>query len=264
MSEPFDSRDDRGGQDWAAHGEQWNADLAAYALGALDRDEKQVLEEHLAGCETCKERLHWMTPAVDVLPATVAPKSPPPALKARIMDVVERESALIDAAADPDREVRGADRPRTRKGFVAGLSLRPALAGLGVFLLLAAAIAGYALRDGDGTGGEQPAEVFTAKAERPASPATGRLEVSGDTGMLHVANLPPISRGEVYQAWIQDKGSAGGSVHASSVFVVSGAGVGDVAIPAGLSDARRVMVTREPKGGSEHPSENSLLTAEID
>ena len=48
------------------------------------------------------------------------------------------------------------------------------------------------------------------------------------------------------------------------MFVVSAGGVGDVAIPHGLADARRVMVTREPKGGSEHPSENSLLTAEID
>ena len=81
---------------------------------------------------------------------------------------------------------------------------------------------------------------------------------------LHVANLPASGRGEVYQAWIQDTGAAGGAVHPSSVFVVAAGGVGDVAIPHGLSDARRVMVTREPRGGSEHPSENPVLTAEMD
>ena len=119
------------------------------------------------------------------------------------------------------------------------------------------------LRDDGGGDAGGPDAVYTAKAERPSSAATGRLEVDGDAGMLHVSNLPPTHDDEVYQAWIQDRGSAGGSVHASSVFVVSEDGVGDVAIPHGLSKASRVMVTREPKGGSQHPSENSLLTAEM-
>lgn len=241
------------------HGERWNPELAAYALDALDPDERSTVEVHLAGCETCSERLRWMLPAVDVLPATVAPQPPPPELKARIMDTVGREAALV-RAAEGDRAPAVEDRPR--RGFLSGLSLRPVLAGLGVFVLLAAAATGLVLSDdGTDTGGSEI--VYTAEAERPSSPATGRLEVDGDAGMLHVANLPPTHDGEVYQAWVQDKGSAGGSVHASSVFVVSEQGVGDVAIPHGLSKAARVMVTREPKGGSEHPSENSLLTAEM-
>ena len=241
------------------HGERWNPELAAYALDALDPAERGAVEEHLAGCETCAERLRWMLPAVDVLPATVAAQAPPPELKARIMDTVEREAALV-RSAEGDRPP--AAEARHRRGFLSGLSLRPVLAGLGVFVLLAAAATGYLLSgDGTDTGGSET--VYTAEAERPSSPATGRLAVNGDAGMLHVANLPPTHDGEVYQAWVQDKGSAGGSVHASSVFVVSEQGVGDVAIPHGLSKAARVMVTREPKGGSEHPSENSLLTAEM-
>lgn len=241
------------------HGERWNPELAAYALDALDPAERGAVEEHLAGCETCTERLRWMLPAVDVLPATVAAQAPPPELKARIMDTVEREAALV-RSAEGDRPP--APEARHRRGFLSGLSLRPVLAGLGVFVLLAAAATGYLL-SGDGTDTGGPETVYTAEAERASSPATGRLAVNGDAGMLHVANLPPTHDGEVYQAWVQDKGSAGGSVHASSVFVVSEQGVGDVAIPHGLSKAARVMVTREPKGGSEHPSENSLLTAEM-
>lgn len=40
-------------------------------------------------------------------------------------------------------------------------------------------------------------------------------------------------------------------------------GTGTVAIPSGLEDASRVMVTREPKGGSEVPGESALISAEI-
>jgi anti-sigma-K factor RskA len=234
-----------------AHAERWSAELAAYALDALEPGERRAVEEHLDGCAACNERLRWMRPAVDVLPATVPPESPPPQLKARIMDVVERE-----AAADPARREAGGWRARLGLGRV---GLRPALAGLGVALLLAA-VAGYAIRSGD-DGGSEPA-VYAAHAEG-GSGATGRLEVEGDAGMLHVAELPPARGGRVYQAWIEDAASAGGAIHPSSVFVVSGDGEGDVAIPHGLAGARRVMVTREPAGGSVKPSEGSLLTVDL-
>lgn len=237
------------------HAERWNAELAAYALDALDAEERRLVEEHIAGCAACGERLRWMQPAVDVLPATVPPEAPPPELKARIMDVVEREAAA--AAAAPPAEVATARPPRPG---LAWFRLRPALAGLGVALLLAAAVAGYAIRSGDG--GDSASEVYAARAEG-GSGASGRLEVEGDAGVLHVAELPPAGPGRVYQAWIQDAEGAGGTIHPSSVFVVSGDGEGDVAIPDGLAAARRVMVTREPEGGSRRPSESPLLTVEM-
>ena len=189
------------------HADRWNDDLAAYALDALEPAERAALVEHLAGCPICTERLRWMAPAVDVLPATVAPQQPPEALKSRLMDVVQRESSMIESAADPGRAARseraGDRRGRARRGL-AGLSLRPVLAGLGVFLLLAAGVAGYAIRDGgSGSGSTQ---VYAAKGPTRDSIASGSLEVDGDAGSLHVANLPATGRGEVYQAWIQDIG----------------------------------------------------------
>ena len=205
-----------------------------------------------------------------MLPATVSPQEPPPALKSRLMDVVNREAEMIEASEAPDRAVSGPGRAShtagsshaSRSSRFSGFSLRPALAGLGVALVLAAGVAGYAIHD-SGTGGSS-ADMYEASADQPGSNATGMLEVDGDAGMLHVANLPATRRGEVYQAWVQDRnGSEGGAVHPSSVFVVSDGGVGDVAIPHGLAEAEKVMVTREPKGGSKLPSENPVLTAEI-
>jgi hypothetical protein len=246
------------------HADRWNDDLAAYALDALEPAEQAALVEHLAGCPICTERLRWLTPAVDVLPATVAPQQPPEALKSRLMDVVQRESSMIESAADPGRAARSerADprRGRVRRAF-GGLSPRPLVAVLGVLLLLAVGVAGYAIVDGDSGSGS--ARVYAAKGATNDSIASGSLEVDGDAGSLHVSNLPATGRGEVYQAWIQDSGAGGGAIHPSSVFVVAAGGTGDVAIPNGLSNASRVMVTREPRGGSEHPSENPVLTAEM-
>jgi Anti-sigma-K factor rskA, C-terminal/Putative zinc-finger len=247
------------------HWARWGDEIAAYALDALSGDDLDEFTAHLSDCPICAERLRWLAPAVDVLPAAVAPQRPPPALKSRLMDVVNREAEMIEASEDPNRSIADGSRRAhggDRGSRFLGLSLRPALAGLGVALLLVAGIVGYAIND-SGTDGTT-ATTYEATADEPGSPATGMLAVEGDAGSLHVANLPATHRGEVYQAWIQDEsGPGGGAVHPSSVFVVAEGGEGDVAIPHGLSEARRVMVTREPKGGSKLPSENPVLTAEM-
>ena len=249
------------------HSDRWDDDVAAYALDALGGEELRAFQDHLEGCSLCAERLRWLTPAVDVLPATVPHMTPPPNLKARLMDVVEREAALVassEGAERTDAPAPGSDPDAPgRTARIFGVSLRPALAGLAVTLLLAAGVTGYLVNGSSTDDGGATTTYQAGAAAHPSSNATGELIVDGDAGMLHVSNLPATRRGEVYQAWIQDSASAGGSVHPSSVFVVAEGGVGDVAIPHGLADARRVMVTREPKGGSELPSENPVLIAEM-
>ena len=59
-------------------------DLAAYALGALNDDEAVGLEAHIADCAACQGRLRWLRPAVDVLPAAVAQRTPPPRLRENV------------------------------------------------------------------------------------------------------------------------------------------------------------------------------------
>ena len=232
-------------------------DLAAYALDALDTRERALLEHHLAECEVCEERLRWLTPAVDVLPVTAPQLDPPASLRDRLMAVVEAEAAGEHAPSAPSSRRRAR---RSRIPLLEGLSLRPALAGLAATLLIAGGVAGWAVHDESGS----DVRTYAAKPLEGSSLATGTLEVNGDEGSLAVRNLPPTRKGEVYQAWVQDPtGSAGGAIHPSSVFVLSKDGSGTVAIPSGLSGAARVMVTREPKGGSEVPGESALISAEI-
>lgn len=216
------------------------------------------MEDHLDECAKCSERLRWLAPAVNVLPATVAQQAPPPELRARLLEIVEREAGADETTAA--RAGPASPRRRLRLPGFDGFSLRPALAGLAVVLLVAAGIAGYAVRDGSTA---TDTRTYAAAGSGKGSQAFGTLEVNGDQGSLSVSNLPATRPGEVYQAWVQDVGPEG-QIHPSSVFVVSDDGSGNVAIPEGLEGAEQVMVTREPAGGSDQPHESSLVTAKIE
>lgn len=235
------------------HAARWDDEVAAFALEALDERESRVVAEHIAGCDRCAERLRWLSPAVDVIPAAVVQQEPPPELRARLMEIVEREAASERTHAPVRRSLLD------RLGL-SGFALRPAMAGLAAFLLLAAGVLVYALQDD----GEPGSQVYAAVGQGQGSLAEGTLRVDGDSGVLEVRGLPAAERGEVYQAWVEDRPELGGEVHPSSVFVVPENGVGNVAIPHGLERAERVMITREPRGGSETPHESSLLTAELE
>ena len=73
--------------------------------------------------------------------------------------------------------------------------------------------------------------------------------------------MDSIPHNEVYQAWIAD--SQTDTVEPSSIFVVDSSGGGSASIPDIPSGADRVMITREPAGGSEKPSTSPVLSAEL-
>lgn len=58
---------------------------AAYALDALDPDERERYEAHLGRCERCREQLAAFEPALAALPYGVDAPVPPPALRDRIL-----------------------------------------------------------------------------------------------------------------------------------------------------------------------------------
>ena len=53
-------------------------ELVDGTLGPIRRAE---LELHLGECESCRERVVWLRPAVDVLPASVEQLAPPETLR---------------------------------------------------------------------------------------------------------------------------------------------------------------------------------------
>ncbi len=76
--------------------EDIQADLPLYALGSLDAEERQALEQHLAdGCESCARELQAWREVVGMVPLEV-PEVVPPDLKATLL---ARVRAAAPAAA---------------------------------------------------------------------------------------------------------------------------------------------------------------------
>ena len=61
-------------------------DAAAYALGALEPAERAAFETHLASCAECTAEVRQLRLAAGALPHAVPQVSPPPSLRARILE----------------------------------------------------------------------------------------------------------------------------------------------------------------------------------
>ena len=229
--------------------EQWADSLGAWLLGALPEDEAAGFKQHLAACEVCREDAKSLKVAADALPASVEPRTAPPALKDRIMAVVESEAELLRAAGpESDRPQRRRSDRRSRRGLFA----RPALAwGLAALLLVVGAGAGV-LGSGALSGGQ---ETITAQVQ---GGGRATLEVDDGHGRLVANDLPAPPQGRVYQVWL-DKG--GKAPEPTNALFSTRDGAASVDVPGSLDGVKRVMVTDEPPGGSDTPSGNLLLTA---
>src|SRR6187399_3442119 len=68
-----------------------HANVASYALDALDPNEEREFEEHLASCERCREELASLREATAALAYGAAGPSPPPQLKRQILEQARAE-----------------------------------------------------------------------------------------------------------------------------------------------------------------------------
>jgi anti-sigma factor RsiW len=78
--------------------ERYEDELAAYMLGALEREEAQAFEAHLAECGRCQARERWLRTSLDVLPSSVEQLEPPPELRERLLETVRAEAGVAEEA----------------------------------------------------------------------------------------------------------------------------------------------------------------------
>ena len=229
---------------------RYGDDVAPWLLGALDDDERQAFERHLAACGRCREEVAALRPAVEALPLAAPPVVPSPELRDRIMSVVESEAQLLEAAGEhADRPPKAARKRRRRPAFG---GLRPALVGGLAALVVAVGVGGYLIGNSGSGGGEH---VVAAKVSFPAAQASVHTE--GDQASLQLANMPSPPPGRVYQVWLKRNGQNPQPTRA--LFVVRS---GSVTIPGGIKSADQVLVTAEPPGGSLQPTTQPVIVAQ--
>ncbi len=233
-------------------------EVGAYLLGALSDAEKASFEGHLVSCVECQHEVDRLRPAANLLPRSVEQVEPPPSLKRSLMEVVEREAQEAGGVVEgPARRERASGSLGERLRARLGGSMRPVLAG-GVLALALLAGFGVAQLGGDDSGRTVVASVKGSVL----GDASGQLTLQGDGedgGILEVDGMPPLSRDQVYQAWVERDGM----VEPEPTFEVGMTGGGAVAVPDDLSDAQAVHLTREPRGGSQEPSEPPILTVKL-
>ena len=227
-------------------------DAGPWVLGALDDEDARAFAEHLESCPICRLEVAELQVVADVLPMAAPQLVPPPALKSRIMEVVESEAQLLRAAGpEADRPPVAAVRDRERRGFFGWLRPLPA-AVLATALLALGVVAGVLLSGGEDTTSHPG---FGPKGAQVA------LRVTGDHGVLDLRGMPAAPTGRVYQVWLIHGKDKPRPTH--TLFTVPSDGRARVEILESLKDTDQVLVTTEPPGGSEQPTSPPLMGAKL-
>ncbi len=243
--------------------------LPGYALGILDGDDLQKVYRHLPQCARCREELSTYVQAADQLALAVPQQTPPPGLRAKVLQ-------RVAGAAEPAQIVKPVDHPRAGRPYessrpglfdrlraVLSPRLGWALGAVAVILLLFLAINNVLLwqrvnaLQAQVPGGESRMVHLTGTQNAPRT--TGYLLVfEGDNyGTLTVEDAPIPDANHQYQIWLikDGKRTSGG------VFDVSDKGYGVLEIIANqpLTNYQSFGITLEPKGGSPAPTGKKIL-----
>ncbi|MFL5824660.1 MAG: anti-sigma factor domain-containing protein [Solirubrobacteraceae bacterium] len=229
--------------------------LGAYVLGALPEPESARIRAHLGSCRECRAEVEWLRAAADTLPASVPQVEPPRQLKARVMQIVEAEAELLQAAGEAADHPPPSRAGRIRRWLwpTDGGWARPGLALAGAGALAALALAVVLTSGGVGT------RTIEAQFVGPARPAGAQasVEVRDGRAELVVHGLPAPAAGHVDELWVKH-GQA--NPQPAGTFVIRSGSV-KLERPVGSGDV--VLVTVEPGRGSNAPTTQPFLMAQV-
>ena len=208
-----------------------HANVAPYALDALDADEEREFEEHLASCEACREELASLREATAALAYGAVGPAPPPELKERI---------LAEAAAERPNVVSLPQRRSWTAPLAAAAAIAAALAiGVGVY-----AATRPASSDPLASVLAQPGAKLVPMGDR------GALAVAPDGTAAIALTVPHAPAGKTYEAWVIRDGAA------QRAGLFSGATVLRIDRP--VKPGSVVAVTLERAGGVDAPTSKPL------
>jgi anti-sigma-K factor RskA len=224
---------------------EWREQAAAYALGALARDERLDFEAHLLECSECEDEARSFASVATALAAAAPPIMPDRRLRSRALEVDVRQ-------ARPPRAPR-----RLAPWLVAAASLALA-AGLGLQLFRMGREAGRTQSARTVLGAEDMVRVDLSG--QPVAPrAFARAFWSRSRGLIVTASrLPPLPAGRTYQIWI----IAGGKPIGAGLLKPDADGAVEAVfatIPGDYATTAAFAVTLEPEGGVPAPTGDKYL-----
>lgn len=233
------------------HGEHVDDLIDAYALGALEPDERARVEDHLETCSRCRTQLTAARARSDELLFSAPPATPPAGLRSRIIAQVHAVAEGEHRGTIPTLRAQTA-REAGRQGLLARV-LGSRLVGADDETLqrLAALVANPESLVWEIAGTDESRGAIAQLVGPPG----------GHEAVLVTAGLAPLARDKAYQVWLL----RGGTPSPNAVFRVGRRGRGWLTVrsPVRLSDLDMVAVTPEPSSGSTAPTGPIVLAGKI-
>jgi len=228
-------------------------ELPAYALGALERDEQEIVAAHLETCLVCSRDLAQFEEALFEAAAIGAVSVEPPRdLRTRI--VLRHRDARVPGTTGWEQRAVGF----LRRPLPTALPL-----ALGVLLLVAFVVVGTTRQQADSyaraLAGVADGRVV-ALAPTGANPDARAAVVIPTQGSPYlVVRLPAPPPGKAWEAWVLRPGPSGataipaGTAERGDVFTLP------LTVPLGAGDG--IAITLEPAVGSAQPTTEPVLVA---
>jgi len=233
----------------------------AYAVDALDDDERTSFEQHLAVCAACRAEVAELSAAAGSL-ASLTEATPPPSLRASVLSDIAQvrplppltEDAGVPNAGAPD--AGGTVLPIRHRRRTAWFAAAAAAAVI--------AIGGLAWSPwSDDAGSQSPmAQVTAADDAMTVSTtkdgATAEVAYSKQLGKaaISVTGMEPAPDGMTYQLWYV--GPAGTATPAG-LLGVDAEGSGQALLTGQATPTDKVAMTMEPAGGSAQPTTDPVV-----
>ena len=241
--------------------EQFADDLALYALGSLEGDERIALERHLEGCASCRRELESLRGDLSLLALTTAGPKPPARARQRLLTAIAAEPRIPMARTTPARSgwwggVLGWAAAAAMVLLCVGLvrqnsslqrdaaSLRARFAGQQVELQQAKEIMATLLDP------ESQKIELVAAGSKPQPRGKAIYQRRNRSLIFLASGLPQLPPEKVYELWLFP--ASGGAPIAAGLFKPDARGNASVVnppLPEGV-EAKNFAVTLEPESGS--------------
>lgn len=236
----------------------------AYALGALEPDEVDVVERHLEGCEDCRALAEDARFRADLLLQAVPSVAPPPSLRTRLMERIAAEKRASSGRHDGTESGNLAPEEPARASAV------PTPARTGYFGRVLQALRGEPSSEEHATGdllrdllADPQCVVWPVAGTEEAPGARARFVAAPDRrdAVFVASGLRRTGTGKAYQVWLL----RGGQPLPNTLFAVNRAGVGASIVRADepWHDFDTIAVTPEPEGGSPAPTGPIMLAGSL-
>lgn len=228
------------------HQEMLN-NIPAYALGALDPEEAEVLANHIASCAQCQAELRVYQQTADHIGLGLSEQAPARELKERLFSQISPAATIMHK--EPAR-------------WQWWFTQRPAFALVSVGLILLLAVSNLLLWSQVRSLRTQAFRTVSLSATEVIPQAAGVIIISGDGryGTLVASNLAALPEDQQYQLWLieGDDRTSGG------IFSVTQSGYAALQVyaPQPLDSYDGFGITIEPYGGSPGPTGDKVLGTE--